>query len=72
MFQQWLTTAQAAVYTGYAKATLHTYRSLGKGPPFFKVANGYTVRYRRDDLDNFMARGGDSDHPEQVKQKSCN
>ena len=52
--------AQAAgAYLGgskpYAPQTLANWRVRGVGPAFVKQANG-TVRYRRDDLDAWLAK----------------
>lgn len=43
-----LNTAQAAMYTGLAKQTLHQKRVSGGGPKFCKI--GRSVRYRKEDL----------------------
>lgn len=49
---QWFTTAEAADYLRLAESSLRTFRSIGKGPRYCKV--GRYVRYRRDQLDDFM------------------
>jgi len=48
-----LTTEQAATFLQGSKATLEVWRSLGKGPRF--VLYGTSPRYRKDDLDNWLA-----------------
>lgn len=44
----------AAKYVGVTRATLRLWRANGEGPPFFK-AGKRLVRYRRVDLDNWIA-----------------
>lgn len=48
-----LTTSDAAAYLGLACATLNKWRCHGGGPVFVKL--GRAVRYRRDDLNAFLA-----------------
>jgi len=48
-----LTTEQAARYLGLAPATLNKWRVYGTGPRFHKL--GRAVRYRRADLDAYLA-----------------
>jgi len=48
-----LTTAEAAQLLGLAKSTLNKWRVYGTGPTFIKL--GRAVRYRRSDLDAYMA-----------------
>lgn len=48
-----LTTQEAAQYLGLAPATLNKWRVYKTGPRFFKL--GRAVRYRRDDLDAYLA-----------------
>lgn len=45
--------AQAAAYLGLAVSTLASWASLGKGPVFVRL--GSAVRYRRTDLDAYLA-----------------
>lgn len=54
---EYLDTAQASVYTGMSGDWLAKGRSEGFGPPYSKVSDsrGGAVRYRRADLDKFMA-----------------
>lgn len=54
---EYLDTAQASVYTGMSVDWLAKGRCDGFGPPYSKVsdARGGAVRYRRADLDKFMA-----------------
>jgi len=47
------TTREAAQYLGLAVSTLNKWRCHGGGPEFLKL--GRAVRYRRDDLDHFLA-----------------
>jgi excisionase family DNA binding protein len=51
--QNGLTTRQAAKYMGISEGVLRLWRSLGKGPIFFK-AGEKLVRYRRSDLDSWI------------------
>ena len=46
-------TREAAEYLGLSKPTLERYRLTGDGPPFCKL--GKSVRYRRVDLDAWLA-----------------
>ncbi|MBX3322690.1 MAG: helix-turn-helix domain-containing protein [Phycisphaeraceae bacterium] len=54
---EYLDTAQASVYTGMSADWLSKGRSEGFGPPYSKVSDsrGGAVRYKRTDLDAFMA-----------------
>lgn len=49
-----LTPAQVAELTQVAEQTLAHYRSAGTGPPYLKF--GGNVRYREEDLDDWIAR----------------
>lgn len=51
---QYLNTRDAARYTGISVGTLNRHRLLRLEPPFVKV--GSLVRYRKQDLDTFMAK----------------
>jgi predicted DNA-binding transcriptional regulator AlpA len=48
-----LCTSEAAGYVGLAPVTLERMRLTGEGPPFAKL--GRAVRYRLQDLDNWVA-----------------
>lgn len=48
----WLSTKEAALYTGFSPRTLINWRNKGIGPKFNKV--GRSVRYNVKDLDNFV------------------
>lgn len=48
-----LTTAEAARYVRLGKPTLDRFRLTGEGPRFAKL--GGAVRYRRADLDDWIA-----------------
>lgn len=53
----YLSPVEAAVFLGYAPATLAGMRSRGEGPPFLKPRG--RVRYRRTDLVAWVeGRGG--------------
>lgn len=52
--KNYLTSAEAAAYLGRGVSTLARERMTGEGAPFVRV--GRAVRYRRDDLDAFMAK----------------
>ena len=45
-------TNEAAGYLGLTKSTLEAWRCRGGGPVFIKL--GKAVRYRREDLDEFI------------------
>ena len=53
-YENLFTTREAAQYLGLAKITLDIWRSKGKPPAYVKIHR--SVRYRREDLDNFMSR----------------
>ena len=50
-----LTVVQAATYLGLAVSTLNKWRCHGGGPVFIKL--GRAVRYRQEDLDQFVMDG---------------
>jgi len=54
---EYLDTAQASVYLGMSQDWLAKARCEGFGPPYSKVSDsrGGAVRYKRSDLDKFMA-----------------
>lgn len=52
-FAEYLCTKQAAKYLGLSRQRLEIWRINGGGPKFTKLAQA--VRYRRVDLDEFMA-----------------
>jgi len=63
---EWLNTPQAAIYTKFSEEYLEIlrHRDDGSGPPFFKHPRA--VRYRRTDLDAWMAsfpQGGADPRP---------
>jgi predicted DNA-binding transcriptional regulator AlpA len=45
--------SNAAAYLGVSTATLEKWRSLKKGPAYFKL--GHFVRYTQSDLDGWIA-----------------
>ena len=49
---EFLRTKDAAEYLALGKNTLEVWRVHGQGPPFVKM--GKAVRYRQEDLDNFI------------------
>jgi hypothetical protein len=51
---EWLSTREASMYCRVARGALEQWRrTAGEGPPFVKV--GQRVRYKRSELDKFMA-----------------
>jgi hypothetical protein len=52
--QRYLSTAQAALYTGYPESTLEKWRVQGKGPPWSKAPGSKHVRYDKLKLDAWM------------------
>jgi len=50
------TTPQAAAYLGLSPNTLNRWRYTGDGPRFVKL--GRAVRYRREELDDWVASCG--------------
>ena len=53
----YMTTAQAADYTGYAESTLEKFRCHGGGPTYLKPPGGRRVLYSVDDLDRWLSTG---------------
>lgn len=51
-----LNEAQAATYLGISPKTLQQWRWRGDGTPFIKLG-GKMIRYRKSDLDQFIANG---------------
>lgn len=47
-----LTASESATYLGLKPQTLANWRSMGTGPPFYKV--GSMVQYRVADLDEWL------------------
>jgi Helix-turn-helix domain len=65
MHKDYYDTTEAARYLGFLPNTLEKWRVKGVGPPFCQP-NGRLVRYRKRDLDTFMAeslRTSTSDEP---------
>ncbi len=52
----WLTLGQAAKFLGIAQSTIRTWSDAGRLPAFYTP--GGHRRYRRNDLDLFLERGG--------------
>ena len=52
----WLTLGQAAKYLGMAQSTIRKWSDSGRLPAFYTP--GGHRRYRRNDLDQFLERGG--------------
>ena len=52
----WLTLGQAAKYLGVAQSTIRKWSDQGRVPAFYTP--GGHRRYRRQDLENFLARSG--------------
>ena len=51
--RDYLSTIQAADYLGFSRQFFEGARHKGSGPPYVKLARA--VRYRRKDLDTWMA-----------------
>src|SRR5437879_12371698 len=56
MEPDWLTLGQAAKYLGVAQSTIRKWSDLGRVPAFYTP--GGHRRYKRGDLDAFLARSG--------------
>src|SRR5947199_1703004 len=54
--REWLPLGQAAKYPGVAQSTIRKWSDLGRVPAFYTP--GGHRRYRRNDLDAFLARSG--------------
>lgn len=52
-----LTTAEAAVYLRVAPGTIESWRVRKVGPPYLRL-NGRTVRYRQDELEEWVQQQG--------------
>jgi excisionase family DNA binding protein len=48
----WLTDDTTAEYLGVSKAALAKWRITGEGPKYARIGRG--IRYRKDDLDDWM------------------
>lgn len=58
MAYEYMTTAQAAAYTGISQAKLEKLRYTGKGCPYIRLGTSPTkavVRYRKSDLDKWLS-----------------
>lgn len=58
MTREYMTTAEAAIYTGISQAKLEKLRYTGKGCNYIRIGNSPTkaiVRYRRGDLDKWLS-----------------
>ncbi len=53
-YPEYFDTKRAAAYLGLSKQRLEIWRVSGDGPPYTKLAQA--VRYKRSDLDVFMAK----------------
>ncbi len=51
--ETWFNTAEAIVYTKSSRTSLQTWRSEGRLP--FSKIGAHTIRYRKSDLDKFLA-----------------
>lgn len=52
-----LTTREVSAISGHTPGTLRTYRATGRGPKFFKTAEG-GVRYRVSDVEEWLTAVG--------------
>lgn len=52
MTQEYFSDKEIANKTGIAVKTLRNWRSLGIGPPFFKIES--CVRYKADDVEAYL------------------
>ena len=50
----WLRTEDAALHLGVSPRTLEAWRLRGGGPPFHKPTSARVVRYRLDELDEWL------------------
>jgi hypothetical protein len=55
--EEWLTPAEAAVLTKLSVGTLANHRYRGIGMPFSKLTPGGRIRYRRSDVERWLASG---------------
>lgn len=58
----WLDSEAAAAHIGASAGTLKTWRAMGKGPRYH-VVQDRLVRYHRDELDDFVRSGCQSQNP---------
>lgn len=61
-----LTTAEAAAYLKVAPGTIENWRVRKVGPPYLRL-NGRTVRYRQDELEEWVRQQGAGTVVEGVK-----
>ena len=55
--KHFLNTIEAAVYTGFAAATLEKLRHYGNGPKFIRRPGGRRILYLVEDLDSWLLPG---------------
>lgn len=57
-----LTLREVAAWLGVSEATLHSWRYRGEGPAGFRLNKG-RVRYRRSDVERWLAEQADDRDP---------
>lgn len=58
-----LTTAEAATHLSLSPRTLEAWRSKLVGPPFIKLPDSQTVRYRAADLEKWVDESAQTGQP---------
>ncbi len=53
-------TRQAAEYLGMSYSTLSRLRRAGKGPKYSKLTDNGTIKYTKEDLDQYIKERGES------------
>lgn len=61
MAKQYLTVKEAALFMGFTSKALDNWRCRSVGPAYLRIeinepGHAYTIRYKLDDLVNFMER----------------
>jgi Helix-turn-helix domain len=52
--KEWFDTYEAAAYTGFSPELFESWRHKGEGPPYSQPSR--RVRYKRSDLDEWLAK----------------
>jgi hypothetical protein len=67
--KKFLTTEEAAAYTGYAPSTLEKLRCVGGGPRFIKRPGGRRILYDIADLEAWLLPGRRGSTSEKVAEE---
>lgn len=59
---EWIGIEELAAELGISVRTIYNWRSLGRGPRGYRIANGH-VRFRRADVDTWLETFADDGQP---------